>query len=140
MKNTQLAPEELNHIAEAFARVPFAHLLRIRMGEVARGEAAVEMQTRPELTQNAGLVHGGAVASLLDTASAFAVMTLLETAETAVTVDLTIHYLRPIQSGKIEARARVLRAGRRLVTVSVDVRDGAGELAATAITTYLRKS
>ena len=95
---------------------------------------------RDELKQNRGVVHGGATASLIDTASAFAILSVLEPDETTTTIDLTIHYLRPLTKGRVTAKAVVRRAGRRVVTVSVDVTDEDENLAATALTTYLRLS
>lgn len=139
MNDAPLTADELRLIEEAFARVPFARLLGIRLGEIKRGEATLHMEARPELMQNDGILHGGALASLLDTATAFAVVTLLEPGQTTATIDLTIHYLRPILHGNVAAHARVLRAGRRLVVLTVDVTDARGELAATAITTYSKR-
>ena len=49
-----------------------------------------------------------------------------------------VNYLRPLREGTATATARVLRAGRRLITVSADVFDDGGNLAATALSTYLR--
>jgi uncharacterized protein (TIGR00369 family) len=69
---------------------------------------------------------------------AIAIMALLEENEHTVTVDLTIHYLRPVPEGSAKASARVVRAGRRVVTVSAELFDAEGKLAATAISTYLR--
>ena len=125
---------------EALKRVPFARLLGLELVGVSRGEARFSVELREELTRNGGLMHGGAVASLMDSASAFAVMTLLEPGQQTVTVDLQIHFLRPVLQGRIEARARVLRAGRRLATLSIDVTDGSGKLTATGTTTYLIQS
>jgi uncharacterized protein (TIGR00369 family) len=137
MPNIQLTDEEMNRVSEAFAHVPFIQLLSITLGEVTRGTAILHMEARPELTQNSGIVHGGAIASLLDTASAFAVTTLLAPNQTTATVDLTIHYLRAIREGQITAHARVLRAGRRLTTVAIDVTDTRETLHATALTSYI---
>ena len=135
-----LTQAQLQRIEEALARVPFLHLLDMRLGEVKHGEATFHLDARPELMQNNGIMHGGAIASLLDTAAAFAVLTILEPQQTTTTVDLTIHYLRPIFHGKVTAHARILRAGRRLVVVTIDVADTQGELAAAAITTYAKRS
>lgn len=101
-----------------------------------RGAATVALDLREELTRHEGLMHGGALASLLDTASAFAVLSLLEPGERTVTVDLTIHYLRPVLEGEVRAHARVLRKGRRIATLTIEATDSAGALSATAITTY----
>jgi uncharacterized protein (TIGR00369 family) len=138
MNDAPLTPVELERVEGALARVPFARLLGISLGEFRRGEATLHMDARPELMQNNGIMHGGAIASLLDTATAFAILTLLNPDQTTATVELTIHYLRPILHGKVTAHARVLRSGRRLATITVDVTNGAGELAATAITTYAK--
>ncbi|HEX8178026.1 MAG TPA: PaaI family thioesterase [Pyrinomonadaceae bacterium] len=132
----ELTATEQARLRAAFAAVAYAHLLGLELTAVSRGAAVVSLAVRPELTRMEGIMHGGALASLVDTASAFAVLSLLAPTETTVTVDLTLHFLRPVSAGQVAAHARVLRAGRRLVTVAIEVRTGADELAATALTTY----
>lgn len=133
-----LSPDKVRGLHEAFERVPYAHLLGIEVGEIERGAATLHLTVRDELRQNRGVVHGGATASLVDTASAFAILTLLEPGETTTTIDLTIHYLRPLTGGRATAHATVRRTGRRIITVSVDVLDETKTLVATALTSYLR--
>ena len=133
----QLNEAQLERLREIFGRISYTRLLGMEFLGAARGEARVALELREELTRNEGLMHGGAVASLMDTASAFAVMSLLEPGQSTVTIDLTIHFLRPVLRGRVEARARVLRAGRRIATLSIDTTDDAGKLTATATTTYL---
>lgn len=140
MTDSQLTGERLRRIEEAFASVPFARLLGLELGAIEPGDATLHLTVREELRQVRGLLHGGVTASLIDTAAAFAIITLLEEGESTATVNLTIHYLRPLAEGRITARARVLRAGRRLLTVSVELKDEAGSLAATALTTYAKFS
>lgn len=137
---SELDPAKLERARAAFARVPYAKFLGLELGEVAPGEATIYLTVRDELKQYQGVVHGGAVASLIDTASAFAVLTQIEVDERVTTTDLTIHYLRPITSGRMTARARVLRKGRRLFVLSVDVMNDRGVLLATAVTTYIKIS
>ncbi len=139
MKETQLSAEEHARLEETFALIPYVRLLGIEFVSAERGEATFALEVREELTRMGGLLHGGAVASLLDTAAAFAVHTVLEPEKRTVTIDLTIHFLRPVTSGRIEARARVLREGRRVVILVVEVTDSNGELTATATTTYLKQ-
>lgn len=131
---------ETERLREAFARVAYAQLLGIKLEETTRGRATLSLEWRAELSRMEGIMHGGAIASLIDTASAFAVLSLLELPERTVTVDLTLHFLRPVSNGRIEARARVLRSGRRLATVSIEVSNEAGLLIATALTTYIKIS
>lgn len=122
----------------AFASVPYARFLGLELGELAEGHVSIHLDVRDELKQNQGVVHGGAVASLIDTASAFAVLTQIEVHERVTTADLTIHYLRPIPAGRMTARAHVVRGGRRLFVLSVEVTNTQGVLVATAVTTYIK--
>ena len=118
--------------------VPFAKLLGIEVDSVEPGHAVLSMQLRHDHMRNNAIAHGGVIATLIDSAMAIAIMALLEENERTVTVDLTIHYLRPVPEGSAKASARVVRAGRRVVTVSAELFDAEGKLAATAISTYLR--
>jgi uncharacterized protein (TIGR00369 family) len=138
MSENSLDEEHLARAHAAFAKVPYAQLIGLELGELKSGEATLYLNVRDELKQNQGVMHGGAVASLIDTASAFAVVTRLEANERVTTTDLTIHYLRPILSGRLTATARVVRGGRRLFVLSVDVTNDQQKLVATALTTYIK--
>ena len=118
--------------------VPFAKLLGIEIESVEPGHAVLSMKIRDELKQNHGVAHGGAIAALIDSAMAIAIMPLLAENERTTTVDLTIHYLRPLTEGTARASARVVRAGKRVITVSAELFDDQEKLAATALSTYLR--
>ncbi|HEX8888967.1 MAG TPA: PaaI family thioesterase [Pyrinomonadaceae bacterium] len=137
MTDDTLTPEQERRIREAFRAVPFARFLGIELGEMKRGEAKLHLEMRDELLRNNGVAHGGVVASLADTAAAFAILTLLEPHETTTTIDLTIHYLRPLLTGRATANARVVRAGRRVLVISVEVTDETETLTATALTSFI---
>jgi len=138
MNENKLNEARVARIHEAFTSVPYAKFLGLELGEMKPGEASLHLEVRDELRQNRGVVHGGAVASLIDTASAFAVVTQLEPNERVTTTDLTIHYLRPVTAGRLTATARTVRAGRRLFVLSVEVMDNQQKLIATAVTTYIK--
>ena len=120
--------------------VPFAKLLGIEVDSVEAGHAVLSMKIRDDLKQNHGIAHGGSVAALIDSAMAIAIMPMLSENERTTTVDLTIHYLRPLTEGTARASARVVRAGKRVITVSAELFNEQGKLAATALSTYLRLS
>ena len=120
--------------------VPFARLLGIEVESVEPGHAVLTMPIRDELKQNHGIAHGGSIAAVIDSAMALAIIPLLAENERTTTVDLTIHYMRPLTGGTARASARVVRAGKRIITVSAELFDEQGKLASTAISTYLRLS
>lgn len=139
MSAAELTADELARLHEAFGQVPYARLLGLEFVRAERGAATFALDTREDLTRMGAILHGGAIVSLLDTAAAFAVHTLLEPGARTVTVDLTVHFLRPVSAGRVEARASVLREGRRIVILSVEATDQTNTLIATATMTYLRQ-
>ena len=133
-----LSSAEMEKLHLAVSKVPFARMLGIELVAARKGSATLSLKITASLKQIHGVVHGGAIASLIDTATAFAIVPLVDEDEKFTTVDLTVTYLRPLTDGTATAEARVIRAGRRLVTVAADVKDDQGKLAATALSTYLR--
>jgi uncharacterized protein (TIGR00369 family) len=138
MSDGQITAVQLKRIKKAITTVPFARLLGIELEDVAPGTATLAVNIRKDLMQNQGVVHGGAIASLIDTATAFAIISLLAPKEKVTTVDLAISYLRPASRGRLKAVAKVVRTGRRLFVVSADVFDKRGSLITTALSTYIK--
>lgn len=138
MSTSQLTETQRKRIEDALSTVPFARLLGIKLDAIEAGEATLSLHIREDFKQNAGVVHGGVIASLIDSATAFAILPLLQPDERTTTVDLTISYLRPLVAGVVVARAKVLRAGRRVIATSAELFDNDGKLAATALSTYIR--
>ncbi|MBA3334891.1 MAG: PaaI family thioesterase [Acidobacteria bacterium] len=136
MKNNEITESQKQRAFEAAKTIPFVNLIGMELTELGGGEAIFKLQMREELRQPHGLLHGGATASLIDTTMAFAVITCLAENEKASTVDLTVHYLRPLIDGTITCTAKVVKTGKRLLTVSADVVSDKEKLIATAISTY----
>ncbi len=138
MMTPELTDEQRRRVEAAREGVPFLKLLGIEVESVGPGTATLLVPVREELMRNDGIVHGGVMASLIDSAFAFAIIPILADGERTVTVDMTIHYLRPLRGGVAKASARIVRAGRRVITVSAELFDENDKLAATALSTYLR--
>ena len=63
--------------------IPFAKLLGIEADSVEPGHAVLSMKIREDLLRNGGIAHGGAIAALIDSAMAFAIVPLLLKTNTA---------------------------------------------------------
>jgi len=142
MNNTAIS-NEITDEQRAFAEnalhsLPFAKLIGMRLVDLRPDEAVISIEMRDDLRQPSGILHGGVTATLIDTAMAFAVRTRLPVDEATATIDLTVHYLRPHVTGTLTCTAKVVRAGKRIFTVSADVAGAEGKLIATAISTYTR--
>ncbi|HKV37146.1 MAG TPA: PaaI family thioesterase [Pyrinomonadaceae bacterium] len=138
MNTPDLTDEQRRRVEAAREGVPFLKVLGVEVESVGPGSATLLLPVREELMRNDGIIHGGAIASVIDSAFAFAIIPLLGDDERTVTIDMTIHYLRPLSGGVSKTVARVVRAGRRVITVSAELFDENGKLAATALSTYLR--
>jgi acyl-CoA thioesterase len=134
----EIDADKKQRAAEMIKKVPYARLLGIELVDIKRGEAVAKMKMRDELRQPYGVLHGGATASLIDTAMAFAVIASTAEGEIATTVDLTVHYLRPVTEGEIVCTAKMVRAGKRILTISAEVTGEQGKLIATALSTYTK--
>jgi uncharacterized protein (TIGR00369 family) len=138
MSSQQLTPDQQERIRKTFEHVPYAKLLGIELESVEPGVAVASLPLHDNLKQNNGVIHGGVIASLIDTALALAILSVLPESDRVTTVDLTISYLRPLTEGKAKATARVIRAGNRLITASAEVANDSGTLTATALSTYIK--
>ena len=110
----------------------------MRLVSLKPDEAVISIEMRDDLRQPSGVLHGGVTATLIDTAMAFAVRTRLGQDEATATIDLSVHYLRPHITGTFICTAKIVRAGKRIFTVSADVVNEDGRHIATALSTYTR--
>ncbi len=133
-----ITDERKRRAAAALESLPFARLMGMQLVDIRPGEAVIKMEMRDDLRQPSGVLHGGVTATIIDTAMAFAARTHLADEESTATIDLTVHYLRPHISGTIICTAKIVRAGKRIFTVSADVENEEGKLIATGLSTYTR--
>ena len=92
---------------------PFEKLLGLRIESSADGEAVLTMPFTVKLANGGGVMHGGAMTSLADTAVAMAIKSLLPSGTTFATTGLTMEFLAPVISGVVCAYARVKKTGER---------------------------
>lgn len=134
----EITPEQRAFAEHALHNLSFAKLIGMKLVDLQPDIAVISIDMRDDLRQPSGVLHGGVTATLIDTAMAFAVRTRLGVMDATATIDLTIHYLRPHLSGTFTCTAKVVRAGKRIFTVSAEVHNEEGKLIATAISTYTR--
>jgi uncharacterized protein (TIGR00369 family) len=133
-----ITPEQREFAERSLHELAFAKTIGMKLIDLRPAEAVISIEMRDDLRQPSGVLHGGVTATLIDTAMAFAVRTGIGITESTATIDLTVHYLRPHTSGTFTCTAKVVRAGRRIFTVSADVVNEQGKLIATGLSTYTR--
>ncbi|HZN14599.1 MAG TPA: PaaI family thioesterase [Acidimicrobiales bacterium] len=108
--------------------MPFMKLLDIETVTNTAAEVRLRMPWREELCTTLGIMHGGAIMSLADTAGAMcAFLNLPEGAGGTTTIESKTNFLRAVRDGVVEAVATPLHAGRKVIVVETDVLDDAGK-------------
>jgi uncharacterized protein (TIGR00369 family) len=108
---------------------PFERTLGIAIESFGNGNAVLSMLFTVKLAQGKGLLHGGALTSLADTAAAMAIKTLLPEGTHFATVNLETRFLVPVTQGTVKAHATASRVEgtERSYRAQVVIRDKEGK-------------
>jgi uncharacterized protein (TIGR00369 family) len=123
---------------ESLERAPFAARLNLKIISSKSGEAIAKLPFSENILNDGGTevpIHGGAIASLADFAACAAVWSLPET-QRSMTISMTVNFTGPGIKTDLSARATVRRKGKRVASLSVEIRDDADALVADALVTY----
>jgi len=100
---------------------PFERTLGMRIESSGGGEAVLTIPFTVKLAQGKGLLHGGAITTLADTAAAMAIKTLLSEGTHFATIEMTTRFLAPVRGGTVTARARASEDEDRERTYNAEV-------------------
>jgi len=117
----------MKHIQQFFTQDHFARLCGIELLSVAPGHAVAQMQIRPDHLNAVGIVQGGAIFTLADLVFAAASNSH---GRMAVSINVSITYMKATSAGTLRAEARELSANSKLGSYTVNVTDDHGELIA----------
>jgi 1,4-dihydroxy-2-naphthoyl-CoA hydrolase len=110
--------------------MPFAAGIGIRLDEASPDRVVATLPWAPRLCTASGIMHGGALMSLADTAGALVAFLGLPDGATTATITSTSQMFRPVTGGTVRAVATPLHRGRMTVTVQTDLRDDDNRLVA----------
>ena len=118
---------------------PMAETADYRLTEVEPGRVVWEAQAKPGYLNPLGGVHGGWIATLLDSCMGCAGHTVLGPGQPYTTVDLKVNYVRAVtpESGVLRAEGKVLHGGRRLISTEGKLTDAAGKLCAHGVSALM---
>jgi len=131
-----LAPDLKARLEKRLAGSPAIGWLHHVLEELSLDYVVLKLPYREEVTNGSGTVHGGILATLADTAVAFALSTNFDGKMGFATADMTIHFLRRAKSD-VRARARIVKKGRRINVGEVDVVDVEDLSVARVLTSFL---
>ena len=127
----------IDEILDRIRPIPIVQTLRMRFDEFDAGFCKMTVPHEPGYDGIYESFHGGLLMTAADSAACFAIMTLTGPDEILTTTDMNIRFLAPCLSD-VTAEARVVKLGRTLCPVAVDLFDVDGKHVAIAQVTYMR--
>jgi uncharacterized protein (TIGR00369 family) len=118
---------------------PMASLFGFRVTEVGEGEVLVACAPEEAFYNPIGIVHGGLLCTLLDTAMGLSLQTLMPPEGSFSTIEIKVNFLKAVRAGdgELSARGRVTKRGSRVSFAEAEARDAAGSLVGTATSSLL---
>ncbi|NJM30539.1 MAG: PaaI family thioesterase [Rhizobiales bacterium] len=138
-KSPESGLQYLRQLIAEWKQSPMAEALNMRLIAADQGTATFEAFPSAQFYNPQRRMHGGYVATLLDSALGCAVQTVLPADEGYGTVELKVNFVRKLtaETGRILCKATVLHAGSRMQTAEGKVMDEAGKLYAHGSGTFL---
>jgi uncharacterized protein (TIGR00369 family) len=127
-------------VRESFSRQSFMRTLVATMTNVSRGSLEIRFPFSPQLAQQNGFIHAGAITSIMDSACGYAAMTLAAEDADVLSVEFKVNLLAPALGDSFVARAQVKRQGRTLTICAADafaIQSGEEKLIATMLATMI---
>jgi 1,4-dihydroxy-2-naphthoyl-CoA hydrolase len=114
--------------------MPFGGLLGIEAVSAGTDEVRLRLAWREDLCTAGGLMHGGALMALADSAGGIcAFLNLPDGAKGTATIQSSTSFLRPVRDGYAEAISRPLTVGRNVIAVDTEVVDASGRAVARVV-------
>jgi uncharacterized protein (TIGR00369 family) len=128
---------DLDALRDHANQVPMYKLIGMEVVEVRPGYSRFRLPFRKELTQPFGVMHGGALAAVADSAVAIALWGLLGADKIFTTIEMKINFIAPVSSGEVIAEGNIIHCGRRTAIGDVTIKDQNDRLVAKCIATYI---
>jgi uncharacterized protein (TIGR00369 family) len=117
----KLNPQYVEAASSLVNRSPYFTLLSMSIRDIGIGCSLLDIDVENKHLQPFGAVHGGVFASIIDAAAFWAVFSEVEENVGMTTVDLKVNYLAPAHGGKLIARGRRIKLGKRLALGEAEV-------------------
>jgi uncharacterized protein (TIGR00369 family) len=138
-KRRYLTPHE-KRVRQSFSKQVFMSTLGAKLKAVVKGGVEIHLPFSPNLTQQNGYMHAGAITAVLDSACGYAALTVAADDKDVLTVELKVNLLAPAVGGVFAARAQVKKAGRTLTVCTADafaISEGGEKVVATMLATIM---
>lgn len=130
-------PEYIQELIKIVNTSPFPEHMSMKLVSIAFDRACVELRTARCHLQPYGIVHGGVVATLIDTSTFWSAFMRIPEDAGLVNVDLKLNYLKPVEKGLLRAEGKAMRSGKSISYAESKVFDDHGGLIAHGTSTLM---
>ncbi|MCD0483488.1 PaaI family thioesterase [Streptacidiphilus sp. ASG 303] len=120
-----------DRVRDTLARQGLLRTLGVEVVEVEPGRVVLDLPVRPEVAQQDGFVHAGAVTALADAAAGAAAQSMMPAGKNVLSVEFKVNLLSPGVGERLRAAATVVRSGRTITVVTAAVESLGGADATT---------
>jgi uncharacterized protein (TIGR00369 family) len=114
-------PEFATRVRLSFGEQRAMSTIGASLGIVEPGAVDIVLPFRDDLTQQDGFLHAGIIAAVADSACGYAAHSLMPPSARVLSIEFKLNLLAPAVGERIEARGRVVRAGRTITVFRADV-------------------
>ena len=130
-------PAYIKAVQETVHDAPYPKLIGLVIASLSIDRCRIELTLRDDHMQPFGIVHGGVIATLIDTATFWAAFLRLPEDAGLVNVDLKLNYLKAVARGHLRAEGECLRPGRQISYTVASVYNEDNELVAHGSSTMM---
>ena len=133
-------PNYESRIRSSFDKQEAMKTIGANLVKVLPGEVHIEFYFIESLTQQHGYIHGGIIASVVDTACGYAACTLMSVDSEVLTIEYKVNFMSPAKGDRFKGIGRVLKPGRNITVCSGDViaiDEGKEKIIATMLATMI---
>jgi uncharacterized protein (TIGR00369 family) len=130
-------PEYILELMDIVNSSPFPKHMSMRLTAISLDRAVLELVTGQCHLQPYGIVHGGVISTLIDTATFWAVYMRIPEGSGLVNIDLKLNYLRPVENGILTAEGHAIRSGNSISYAETNVLNEKRELIAHGTSTLM---
>jgi uncharacterized protein (TIGR00369 family) len=130
-------PAFIEALQSSVRDAPYPRLLGMRLAGIDFDRCRIELDLDERHMQPFGIVHGGVLATLVDTATFWAGYLRLPQGTGLVNVDLKLNYLKAVTAGTLRTEGTCVRAGRQISVTEATVYDASGEKIAHGLSTLM---
>ena len=132
-----LNPEYIRELIEVVNASPYPEHISMRVCEIAVDRSVIELKTDTYHLQPFGIVHGGVLATLIDTATVWAAFLRVPEESGLVNIDLKLNYLKAVETGVLIAEGAAIHSGKSISYAEATVYNGSRERIAHGTSTLM---